>query len=226
MNGIANGKGASESSGKGISLSETVYNFVLSEIREGHYHPGERVRESEICNSLNVSRTPVREAFRRLQSEGRLIVEPQRGAVVAELDHQEVAELYALRQELESIAAKFAAQYASESEIATMEYILQQSEKVINDPRALNQVNWELHNTIFNAAHNRFLTKVFQSLSDSMALLRGSKYIPEGRPETLIEEHRQLVEAIKSRDTEKASAAARNHIKKSFQVHLEAKLNI
>ncbi|GEA51637.1 GntR family transcriptional regulator [Vibrio inusitatus NBRC 102082] len=226
MNEVANGKGANDSLIKGGSLSETVYHYVLSEIREGHYHPGERVRESEICNSLNVSRTPVREAFRRLQSEGRLIVEPQRGAIVAELDHQEVAELYALRQELESVAAKFAAQFASESELATMEYILQQSEKVKDDPRALNQINWELHNAIYNAAHNRFLTKVFQSLSDSMALLRGTKYIPDGRPEALIEEHRQLVEAIKSRDGESAATAARNHVKKSFQIHLEAKLNI
>ncbi|MGF1698809.1 GntR family transcriptional regulator [Photobacterium makurazakiensis] len=226
MSEIANGKGGGETLLKGASLSETVYQYVLGAIREGNYHPGERVRESEICQTLNVSRTPVREAFRRLQSEGRLIVEPQRGAVVAELDHQEVAELYALRQELETIAAKFAAQYASDAEIATMEYILQQSEKVKHDHRALNQVNWELHNTIYNSGHNRFLTKVFHTLSDSMALLRGSKYIPEGRPETLLAEHTKLVEAIKSRDVEKAGSAAREHIQKSFQIHLETKLNI
>ncbi|GLQ05879.1 GntR family transcriptional regulator [Sneathiella chinensis] len=204
-----------------VSLSEFVYQEVLQAIREGKYHPGERIRETEITKSLDVSRTPVREAFRRLQSEGRLIFEAQRGAVVAELDPQEVAELYALRQQLEGIAARFAAQHASEAEVQAMEFILEKSYEATNDLRELNQINWELHHAIYHGAHNRFLIKAFGALSDSMALLRGVKYIPEGRAEKLHEEHRRIVEAIRNRDPDAADEAAQDHIRHSFQTHLQ-----
>lgn len=203
------------------SLGEYVYQEVLQAIRDGRYHPGERIRESEFTKSLNVSRTPVREAFRRLQSEGRLTVEAQRGAVVAELNPQEVAELYALRQHLEGVAARFAAQHASDMEIANLEYILEKGKEASGDPRELNQINWELHHAIYNAAHNRFLIKAFESISDSMALLRGVKYIPEDRPNTLYEEHHRIIEEIKNRNPQAADKAAQEHIQQSFQIHLE-----
>lgn len=203
------------------SLAEYVYQELLRSIREGKYHPGERIRESVVSKELDVSRTPVREALRRLQSEGRLNFEPQRGAVVAELDRQEVAELYALRQQLEGIAARFAAQHASEGEIHAMEFILEKSLDVSNDPREHNQINWELHHAIYSAAHNRFLMKAFESISDSLALLRGVKYIPEDRPKKLYEEHRRIIAAIKSGDPDAADEAAQDHIRHSFQIHLE-----
>ncbi|WP_417454441.1 GntR family transcriptional regulator [Kiloniella sp.] len=202
------------------SLGEYVYQEVLQAIRDGQYHPGERIRESEFTKSLNVSRTPVREAFRRLQSEGRLTFEPQRGAIVAELNPQEVAELYALRQQLEGIAARFAAQHASDMEIANMEYILEKGREA-KDPRDLNQINWELHHAIYNAAHNRFLIKAFEAISDSMALLRGVKYLPSDRPNPLYEEHQRIIEEIKNRNPEAAEKAAQQHIKRAFQIHLE-----
>lgn len=203
------------------SLAEYVYQEIVKAIRDGRYHPGERIREADFTKRLEVSRTPVREAFRRLQSEGRLTVEPQRGAVVAELNPQEVAELYALRQHLEGIAASFAAQHASEMEIVNMERILEKGRNS-SDARELNQINWELHHAIYNAAHNRFLIKAFESISDSMALLRGVKYIPQDRPNALHEEHRHIVDAIKKRDAKAADAAAQAHIRHSFQMHLEA----
>lgn len=205
------------------SLGEFVYREVKRSIREGEYHPGERIRESDITRKLDVSRTPVREAFRRLQSEGRLTFEPQRGAVVAELDRQEVAELYALRQHLEGVAARFAAQHASDSEIEAIEYILEQTKELRGDRRTFNQINWELHHAIYAAAHNRFLTRVFAALSDPMALLRGELYIPPDRTENLYEEHRRIVEAIKARDPDASDRAAQDHITNAFKTHLEAR---
>ncbi len=203
------------------SLGEFVYQELLGAIREGKYHPGERIRESVVTRDLGVSRTPVREALRRLQSEGRLNFEPQRGVVVAELDRQEVSELYALRQQLEGIAARFAAQHASDTEISAMEFILEKGLQVSDDPRQLNQINWELHHAIYNSGHNRFLIQSFASISDAMALLRGVKYIPEGRPKKLYDEHKKIIDAIKNRDMDAADKAAQEHIKKSFQMHLE-----
>ncbi len=204
------------------SLADYVYQELLEAIRAGRYHPGERIRESAVTAELKVSRTPVREAFRRLQSEGRLTVEPQKGAIVAELDRQEVAELYELRQHLEGIAARFAAQHASESEIDAMEFILENGRKASGDLRELNQINWELHHAIYNAAHNRFLTRAFAAIADSMALLRGSKYIPEGRPQELHDEHLKVIEAIRNRDPDAADEAAQTHVKQAYRNHLKA----
>lgn len=202
-------------------LGEYVYQEVKRSILDGVYRAGERIRESDITAQLGVSRTPVREAFRRLQSEGLLKFEPQRGVVVADLDRQEVAELYAMRQFMEGFAARLAAQHATDSEIQAMEYILEQT-KIVNDQiHEFNQINWELHNAIYAAAHNRFLIRSFEALSDSMSLLQGAKFIPPGRPDKLFEEHREIVDAIKNRDPNAADAAAQKHVRSAYLVHLE-----
>lgn len=208
------------------SLGEYVYQELKRAIRDGKYHPGERIRESEITALLNVSRTPVREALRRLQSEGRLKSEPQRGVIVAELDRQEVAELYTLRQHMEGIAARFAAQHATDSEIEAMEFILEHAKHLDGDVRELNQINWEFHHSIYSGAHNRFLTKAFSAISDSMALLRGAKYIPADRPSSLYDEHRKIIEAIKNRNPDAADDAAQAHIRHAFRIHLESAFQV
>lgn len=99
--------------------------------------------------------------MRRLQSEGRVTIEPQRGAVVAEPDRLAISELYLLRQQMEGIAARFAAQHASEIEVEQMEVILERVHGSNPDARTLNQVNWDLHHAIFYAAKNRYLLKAF-----------------------------------------------------------------
>lgn len=202
------------------SLAENVYQSLSAWIRDGVYNPGDRIRESVVSAELGVSRTPVREALRRLQSERRVTMEPQRGAVVAELDRHEVVELYQLRQQLEGIAARFAAQHASPAEIAEMERILDKSVAAAQDPRLLNQINWEFHKAIYSAAHNRFLLRSIAAIYDEMALLKGLKYIPDGRAAELHMEHLRILDAIRQRDPEAADAAAQDHIEMSLRVHL------
>lgn len=203
------------------SLGDFVHQELKRFILDGKYRAGERIRESDVTSELKVSRTPVREAFRRLQSEGLLKFEPQRGVVVAELNRQEVAELYAMRQHMEGFAARCAAQHATDSEIEVIEYILEQTKSVEGEIHQFNQINWELHNAIYSAAHNRFLIRAFEALSDSMSLLQGAKYIPAGRPAVLHEEHSRIVEAIKRRDPDAADKAAQHHVRNAFLVHLE-----
>lgn len=205
---------------KEIPLVDIVYGELMSLIRDGKLHPGERIIETTLAKSLNVSRTPVREAIRRLQSEGRVNIEPQRGAVVAELNRQEISELYAVRQRLEGIAAGFAAQHASEGEVELMETLLEKSKNPSIDKRALNQINWELHFTIYHAAQNRFLMKSIDAIANDMALLRGAHHIPDGRPTELYNEHKNIIDAIKARDSNAAEAAAQEHIKNSYKIHL------
>lgn len=216
---------ADDAQKKTLPLADHAYQYVVSAIRGGTFHPGERVKESDIAEALNMSRTPVREAFRRLHSEGRITIEPQRGAFVAELDMQEISELYAVRQHLEGMAAAFAARHASDAEIAAMQEIFLRSTELKDDPRALNQLNWELHYVIFAAARNRYLRRIVTLLADDLAMLRGTKYIPSDRPVTLIEEHRKIVEAITARDPERANIAAQEHVKSAHKMHLDAHLH-
>ena len=207
------------------SLAELVYQQLSRAIGEGRYHPGERIRETVVSKEYDVSRTPVREALRRLQSEGRIVFEPQRGAVVAELDRQEVVEIYVLRQHLEGIAARFAAQHASDAEIAQLEDILERGRAVEGDMRELNQINWEFHNAIATAGHNRFLLRSFAAIADALALLRGAKYIPAGRAKTLHVEHARILDAIRARDPDEADGAAQDHVAHAFRNHLSTALD-
>ena len=203
------------------SLAEHVYQEMSRWIREGMYNPGDRIREAVVSKELGVSRTPVREALRRLQSERRVILEPQRGAVVAELDRHEVVELYQLRQHLEGVAARFAAQHASLAEIEEMAFILDKSTAARDDPKLLNQINWEFHNALYSAAHNRFLLRSIEAISDAMALLKGAKYVPLGRPAELLTEHLRILDAIRARNPDAADKAAQDHIQNALRVHLQ-----
>lgn len=215
-------KQSSERPEASASLGEYVYQALSRSIRDGEYQPGDHIRESLVTKQLNVSRTPVRDALRRLNAEGRINFEPNRGAFVAELQRQEVAELYMLRQRLEGTAARFAAQYASDAEIYEMERILECSKSLEGNPREFNQINWELHHAIVHAAHNRFLIRVFDSISDALALLRGIKYIPAGRPALLYDEHAQIIEMIKAHDLDAADRVAQEHVQQAFRMHLQS----
>src|SRR5262249_59308658 len=102
---------------RNTSRSEFVFAALRDAIWDGRFAPGERIPEEEIARSLGVSRTPVREALRRLQERGMLSIGAGRSLVVAELSQQQVLELYAMREILEGSAARFAAQHAHRAEI-------------------------------------------------------------------------------------------------------------
>src|SRR5262247_4831520 len=102
------------------SRADFVYESLRDAISDGRIAAGERVREEEVARNLGVSRTPVREALQRLQQRGLLSFGPTRGLVVAQLSHEQVVELYAMREILEGSAARFAAQHASPGEIALL----------------------------------------------------------------------------------------------------------
>lgn len=203
-------------------LGGRIYDELVKSIREGRYTPGQHIRETVVASELGVSRTPVREALRRLHNDGTVVLTPRKGAVVAELAHQEVVELYMMRQEMEATAARFAAQHASDIEILQIDNILQRSEALLHDPHKFNQVNWEFHNAIYEATHNRYFIKAIRAIADSMVMLRGARYIPEDRPLKLAAEHRAIFDAIRNRAPQEAADAARYHIQQSLLVHLQS----
>ncbi len=202
------------------SRAGQVLDSLRQAIRDGRYAPGERMRETEVAEALGVSRTPVREAFRQLQADGLLTMEPWRGVVVAQMDQQQMVELYAMRQVLEGTAAGLAARHAAASQIAALGDLLDASEDE-TDTDKLADLNRRFHQGIYDAAHNRFLLKALNALRDSMALLPSTTYALPERPPSALIEHREILAAIERHDADGAEQAARAHIAQAERARLK-----
>ena len=209
----------------GLSRGEWVHINLRDAIRDGRLKPGERVRESDVTTWLNVSRTPVREAFRRLQADGLLVFEAWRGVVVAALDQQQLIELYAMRKVLEGTAAGLAAQHAAESQIATLRDLIDPADGADGSVERA-ELNRQLHQNIYAAAHNRYLLQALNALRDSMALLPSTTYALAGRHKIAQREHRDIVDAIGVRDAANAEQAARYHIAEAEKARLKVILEL
>lgn len=203
------------------SLGEFAYEQLRGEIRNGGLSPGSHLREQDVAKRLEISRTPVREALRRLEADGFLTFEPHRGMVVVQLDHQSIMELYAMREVLEGTAAALAARHASDAEIAILQDMIENEASFANDPDALARHNANFHQILFRAAHNRYLLKSSNVLRDSMALMRGTTMTIPGRAESARAEHATLANALRSRDPAAAEQAARTHIQNAQAARLK-----
>ncbi|MEM7171812.1 MAG: GntR family transcriptional regulator [Pseudomonadota bacterium] len=213
------GKKTGRRIGGNASRADHVREEIRGAIQSGRYKPGERIREAEVADWLKVSRTPVREALRRLESEGLLTFESWRGVVVADLDRQQISELYAMREVLEGAAARLAARHIDEGEIELLDLLLERADETAGADE-LAAVNRQFHETIYAAAHNRYLVQTLAQLRNALALLRGTTFSIPGRAAAAAEEHRVIVSAIRERDPDKAEAAARSHIRAAQRARL------
>ena len=202
------------------SRGEIAYGRLKEAIQAGDLTPGQRIRENEMASWLEMSRTPVREALRRLEADGLLTFAPYRGMVISELDHQAVMELYSMREVLEGTAAGLAARHASDAEIAVLKDIVAGELDDAADPRRIASHNKHFHGALYRAAHNRYLLKTLNVLSDAMALLGMTTMAITGRSETAHGEHLAVVAAIEARDPSAAEAAMRDHIRMAQRARL------
>lgn len=206
------------------SRSEAAYELLRSAVMAGVLQPGQRLREVDVSAWLDMSRTPVREAFRRLERDGLITFAPHRGMTVTELDHGAVTELYHMREVLEGTAASLAAQHATEAEIAALADIVAREAALDGDSGRLAAHNVSFHNAIYAAAHNRYLLRSLNSLRDSMALLGETTYAVPGRVDAAIAEHRVVVAAIARRDPAAADSAMRAHMRGAQHARLRQML--
>lgn len=204
-----------------ISRGEVAYRRLKEAIQIGNLQPGTRVREVEIAERFGISRTPAREAIRRLESEGLISFVPRYGAVISKLDHQETMELYDLREILEGSAARFAARHASAAEIEELEELISSEPSLADNPDQLADLNRVFHAALYRAAHNRFLERALLGLRDSMALLGGTSLRVQGRQQTAHDEHLAIVSAIADRNPEDAEKAAQTHIRNAQRARLK-----
>ncbi len=203
------------------SLVRLAYDRLKAAIEGHQFEPGQRMREAEIAEWLGISRTPARDALRQLEAEGLLTAAPRRGLIVATLDHHSVSEIYDVRASLESLAAGRAAQQATPVELAILnENLRRQAEADAEDLSLLLELNSQFHDAIIRASRNRYLVVTLRSLETPLALLRGTTYTAPGRPAEALEQHRQILAAIESRDEEAASRLAGEHVRAAERIRL------
>ena len=197
-----------------------AYTMILEAIDIGDYRPGDRLVESELADRFGMSRTPIREALQRLETQS-LLARDGRSLIVASLDHNQLAELYVVRAELEGLAANLAARHATEEEVRVLRDMIEADRRLLNDPQAMARANRRFHKQIHLASHNRFLVQQLDLVHRSMALMATTSLAAAGRPQDALAEHDAIVTAIEGRRPEAAGDALRAHISKSFVTRLK-----
>lgn len=201
-------------------MQKDAYRLILEAIEGGDYRPGDRLVESDLAERFGVSRTPVREALQRLETQS-MLARDGRSLIVASLDHNQLAELYVVRAELEGLAARLAAKHATAEEARVLRGMVEDDRALIGNPDAMSRANKRFHKQIHLASHNRYLVQQLDLVHRSMALLATTSLAATGRSEAALAEHDAIVRAIEAGDGEAAQAALRAHISKAFETRLK-----
>ncbi|MEM6408318.1 MAG: GntR family transcriptional regulator [Pseudomonadota bacterium] len=201
-------------------VESPTYKAILHAIDVGVYKPGDRLVESELATRFGGSRTPIREALQRLETQS-LLARDGRSLVVASLDHDQMAELYTVRGALEGLAAELAAQHAAPEEIKVLRDMVEDDRALLDAPSELSQANRRFHRQLHRASHNRYLVQQLDLVYRSMALLATTSLAVDGRGEIALAEHMAIVEALENRDAARASEALRSHLSVAFETRLK-----
>ena len=188
------------------TLREKILETIRDAILKGSLKPGERVSEPDLADRFGISRTPIREAFRQLESEGYLQVVPRKGAVVASLSERDIEEFYAIKILLEGFAARMAAENISEKDIERLEVINGRLRQIAKEGDVKNffRIHNEFHEVFIKAAGNEKLYEMITQLVMRFKRLRLASLSQPGRMEISAEEHRNMIEAFRRRDGDRA----------------------
>jgi len=199
-------------------LREIVFETLREAIIKGLLKPGERLTEIQIAEELGVSRTPVREAIRKLELEGFLVMVARKGAYVADISVKDITDIFEVRAALEGLAAGLAAERITEEELEQLERALvQSSEATTGDLDTVVQSDTSFHELIYRVSRNQRLQQIVIHLQEQIHRFRTVSLSQPGRTSVFIEEHRKIVEAISERNSELASLLAREHIENAEQ---------
>lgn len=199
----------------GISLSDRVFDALESEILKGELERGETLSENRISARLGVSRTPVREALQRLEQEGLVKTEPGKGAVVLGISTGDLLDIYEIRIRIEGLAARYAARSITDEQIAEMRGVVELQEffAAKGDFRSLRDLDSKFHSMIYDFCTSRILTDTLNSLHHKIERFRRMSMELGGRGSLSTEEHREICEALASRDEDRAEALLIEHVK-------------
>ncbi|PRR73617.1 GntR family transcriptional regulator [Neomoorella humiferrea] len=202
-------------------VRQEAYNALREAILTGRLEPGTRLVERKIAKQLGVSRTPVREAIRKLELEGLVEHLPRRGVVVARMSVREAWEVYSIRAVLEGLAARLAAERINPMQLKKLNELVSAMEKACDeeDYVKLQELHLEFNSIICKAAESPRLHQMIDNLVDYIVGFTKIGYSVPGRTRAATREHRELLEALMNGDGEKAEKIARQHIENSRQAY-------
>lgn len=205
------------------TLPASVAARLREMITEGEISAGARLNERALCEKLGVSRTPLREAFRQLQAEGLVSLEPNRGAQVVALSDDDIRESFEVMSGLESLSGELACRHITEDELAeiralTFEMLACHAR---NDLPAYYRLNRKIHDLINLAARNRLLTHTYQTLNLRIQNLRFRSNFDREKWGQACQEHLAMVEALAARDAVRLTSLLRTHLKHKGDAVLE-----
>lgn len=213
-----------------LPLRDVVFNTLRKAILTGQLKPGERLMEVHLANRLGVSRTPIREAIRKLELEGLVTMIPRRGAEVAEITEKSLSDVLEVRRALDALSVELACDRITGEELQKLKEACDEFEKTVKekDVSQIARADVALHDIIVQATGNQRLMQLVNNLSEQMYRYRFVYIKDESQHEKLIAEHKEIYESIACRDRERASTAAKLHIdnqEKSIirQIRLEKK---
>ena len=199
------------------TLREQVYDTMKKQILTGEIQPGARLMEIDLSEKLGVSRTPIREAIRKLEEEGLVILESRKGARVSPVTAQDMEDVLLVREDLEGLAAALAAQAITEQDIGYLEVMWEEYEQAIRSEN-MDQIialDADFHKRIVSLSRNKLLMSFSASAQDQALRFRYLYYVDQDtRAEHMPEEHREIIQALASRDSQRARQVAEEHIRR------------
>ena len=207
----------SEAVAQSQTRADEAFECLQMAIIKGELAPGEKIGELELCSRFNLTRGPLREALGRLESRGLLVRRPHAGVKVVSVSADELLELYRIREVMEGLAARQAAERMTTEEISALQEILDSHEQMIEEAQgqAYYQAegDYDFHHRIATGSRNTKLAQML--LGDLYYMVRMYRYrlsTSAGRPHLALREHRRIVEAIAQRDGELAEFLMKRHI--------------
>ena len=193
---------------------DRAYQALKQGIIDGTYQPNQRLTEMELSQVLGVSRPTARQALIRLEQEGLVVIQPNRGASVRSLSVPEALRTLRIREVLDGLAASLAAESATEDELAEMSAIIAAMEKHVaaNEMLEYSRLNGRLHTTILRAARDESLYRMLASLNHALVRYQYRTILVPGRLDESLGEHKEIVLAVTSRDPVAAEQAVRKHV--------------
>lgn len=205
-------------------LREVVFESLREAIIQGHLKPGERLMEIQLAEEMGVSRTPIREAVRKLELEGFVVMVPRKGAFVAGISVKDIIDVFEVRAALEGLAAGLAAVRITNEELENLERSLwaYSEESSKRDITGIVHTDTNFHELIYKASRNDRLFQIIIHLKEQIQRFRTTSLSQPGRSKDAIDEHRKIVEAISDRNVDLAQSLAREHIETAEQILLSS----
>ena len=197
-----------------LPLRDLVFNTLRQAILKGELKPGERLMEIQLAEKLGVSRTPIREAIRKLELEGLVLMIPRRGAEVAKISHKSLQDVLEVRGALEALATDLACQRITDEELEDLRKAQENFKKAVESGTEMQiaEADEAYHDIIYNASNNKRLVQMINNLREQMYRYRLEYIKDEAQRGILISEHENILEAIRIRDVIRAQALMKEHI--------------